>query len=321
MLTVTIKYQVSDMSVQVGQKAPGFKMQGIFKPRIRPPKGEKFLMLRRALLENDLNTVCEGARCPNVGECWSRGTATFMILGTVCTRNCRFCAVEKGKNGEPPDPSEPARIADAVKRTGLRYVVLTSVDRDDLPDGGAGHFADCVRAIKSLDNNIIVETLIPDFKGDVISLERVVEACPDVVGHNIETTEEFQAVVRDKRAGYSISLDVLQNLKQLSSSICTKSSLMLGLGETEEMVLKTMRDLSDAKVDIITLGQYLRPSPGQLEVREYLPPDKFEYYRKKAIDLGFLHVVSGPLVRSSYLADTFIPEKMISISSVEACKW
>ncbi len=276
-------------------------------------------MLRRELLLHNLNTVCEGARCPNVGECWSRGTATFMILGTVCTRNCMFCAVEKGKRGEPPDLSEPARIADAVKRTGLRYVVLTSVDRDDLPGGGAEHFADCVRAIKNLDNNITVETLIPDFLGDMGSLEKIVEAHPDVVGHNIETTEEFQAIARDRRAGYRISLGVLRHLKQLSSSIYTKSSLMLGFGETEEMVLKAMHDLRDAKVDIITLGQYLRPSPGQLEVREYLPPDKFEYYREKAIDMGFLCAVSGPLVRSSYLADTFIPGKMIS--PAEASKW
>ena len=297
---------VSEVNHKVTSK--GIKSQGLMtKPRIRPPSGEKYLILKRALFEHKLNTVCEGARCPNLGECWSRGTATFMILGTVCTRNCRFCAVEKGKKGEPLDPSEPARIADAVKGTGLRYVVLTSVDRDDLPDGGAQHFADCIRAIKSLDNNIFVETLIPDFRGDVVSLRTIVDADPDIVGHNMETTEEFQAIVRDMKAGYGISLDVLRNLKMISSAIYTRSSLMLGLGETEEMVLKTMRDLREAGVDIITLGQYLQPSARQLEVREYLSPDKYKYYEEKAKEMGFLCVVSGPLVRSSYLADTFVP--------------
>ncbi len=295
--------EVSHKGTSKGCKTQGF----MTKPRIRPPSGEKYLMLKRALLEHKLNTVCEGAKCPNMGECWSRGSATFMILGTICTRNCRFCAVEKGKEGEPLDPSEPARIAEAVKGTGLRYVVLTSVDRDDLPDGGAQHFADCIRAIKSLDDNIFVETLIPDFRGDVSSLRTIVDAHPDVVGHNMETTEEFQAIVRDRRAGYRISLEVLRNLKRISSTIYTKSSLMLGLGEREEMVLKTMGDLRDAGVDIITLGQYLQPSAGQFEVREYLSPDKYEYYEKKAKEMGFLCVVSGPLVRSSYLADTFVP--------------
>ena len=271
--------------------------------KTRPPAGAKYLALKNSLLESGLNTVCAGARCPNVGECWSRGAATFMIMGSICTRNCRFCAVNKGSSGEPLDPAEPSRIAGAVRKTGLRYAVLTSVDRDDLEDGGAGHFADCISGIKSLNNNVTVEALIPDFQGKVESLNKIIDSRPDVIGHNIETTAEFQAVARDGRAGYELSLEVLRKIKQISSSIYTKSSLMLGLGETEEMVLKTMDDLRAAGVDILTLGQYLRPTMKQLEVKEYISPDKFSYYKKKAEEKGFLSVASGPLVRSSYMAD------------------
>ncbi len=268
--------------------------------KTRPPSGAKFLALKKAL--EGLNTVCAGAQCPNIGECWSRGTATFMLLGTICTRNCRFCAVKKGKRGEPPDISEPERIAKAIKKTGLKYAVLTSVDRDDLADYGAEHFANCISAIKILDDSILVEALIPDFQGDEKCIRKIINAHPDIVGHNIETTEEFQTLARDRRAGYSLSLEVLKKVKQMSSSIYTKSSLMLGLGETEEMVLKTMDDLRDAGVDILTLGQYLRPTTMQLEVKEYIHPEKFEYYKKRAEDKRFLLVVSGPLVRSSYMA-------------------
>lgn len=273
--------------------------------KTRPPDGIKYLTLKKTLHEYGLSTVCADARCPNVGECWSRGHATFMIMGSVCTRTCRFCAVKKGKTGEPIDPSEPARIARAAKRTCLRYVVLTSVDRDDLADGGAGHFADCIKAIKSLSKNVSVEALIPDFHGNIESLRQIVNANPDVLGHNIETTEEFQPLVRDRRAGYHLSLEVLKKIKQFSLSIYTKSSLMLGLGETEEMVLKTMDDLRAAGVAMLTLGQYLRPTPTQIEVKEYVSPAKFAYYKKKAEEKGFLSVASGPLVRSSYMAELF----------------
>lgn len=275
----------------------------MIKPRwlaVRPPTGEKFQALQKVLSDHDLNTVCQSANCPNVGECWSRGTATFMIMGSICTRNCRFCAVKKGSIGEPLDASEPERIAAAVVKIGLKHVILTSVDRDDLIDGGAGHFANCIRAIKDLNMNISIETLIPDFQGDIRSLEKIVRGSPDIIAHNIETTEEFQTMARDRRAGYSLSLEVLKNIKQISSS-CTKSSLMLGLGETEEMILRTMQDLKNAGVDIITLGQYLRPTKYQMEVKEYLHPEHFAYYKRKAQDLGFLLVVSGPLVRSSYM--------------------
>lgn len=271
--------------------------------KIRPPAGEKFPGIKKLLEDLKLNTVCTGARCPNSGECWDRGTATFMILGSICTRNCSFCAVKKGKVGEPTDFSEPGRLAKAVEKLGLKYVVLTSVDRDDLPDGGAGHFANCIKELKRHDENIIVEALIPDFGGDDLCLGKITEARPDVVGHNIETVKELQVHVRDGRAGYALSLEVLKKVKQLSQSVYTKSSLMLGLGETEEMILRTMDDLRSAGVSIFTMGQYLRPSTKQLEVREYVSPEKFEYYKKKAIEKGFIHVMSGPFVRSSYMAE------------------
>jgi lipoic acid synthetase len=270
--------------------------------KTRPPSGAKFLGLKKIIEELKLNTVCTGARCPNMGECWTRGTATFMILGSVCTRNCKFCAVKKGKIGEPPDPSEPARVAQAVEKMGLKYAVLTSVDRDDLADGGAGHFASCIKAIKSLGDNIMVEALIPDFQGDEECLQKIIEAHPDVIGHNIETVEELQAYVRDGKAGYKLSLEVLKKIKQISSSINTKSSLMLGLGETEDMVMKTMDDLRSAGVSILTLGQYLRPTRMQLEVKDYIPPEKFAYYKVRACEKGFISVISGPLIRSSYMS-------------------
>ncbi|NJD77983.1 MAG: lipoyl synthase [Candidatus Methanoperedens sp.] len=274
--------------------------------KIRPPSGEKFRDIKKILEDLKLNTVCTGARCPNVGECWTHGTATFMILGSVCTRNCRFCAVKKGKEGEPLDYSEPGRVAQAVEKLGLEYVVLTSVDRDDLSDGGAGHFADCIKEIKSLGENIIVEALIPDFGGDEEALRKITGAHPDVVGHNIETVEELQVHARDSRAGYALSLEVLRKVKQMPFSVYTKSSLMLGLGETEDMILKTMDDLRATGVSMLTLGQYLRPSTKQLEVKEYISPEKFAYYKKRANELGFISVMSGPFVRSSYMAETFL---------------
>lgn len=268
--------------------------------KIRPPSGAEGL--KKIIEDLKLNTVCTGARCPNMGECWRKGTATFMLLGSVCTRNCRFCAVKKGRKGEPPDFSETGRVAQAVEKMGLKYVVLTSVDRDDLSDGGAEHFAHCIKAIKSLDDNIIVEALIPDFRGDEMCLQKITDANPEVIGHNIETVKELQAHVRDKRAGYILSLEVLKKVKQMSSSIYTKSSLMLGFGETEDMILKTMDDLRSSGVGMLTLGQYLRPTKMQLEVKEYIPPEKFAYYQKRAFEKGFISVMSGPFVRSSYLA-------------------
>lgn len=285
----------------------GLNGQDMIKPgwlKIRPPSGTKFTGLKNIIEDFKLNTVCTSAMCPNLGECWTRGTATFMILGSVCTRNCRFCAVKKGKEGETPDVSEPIRVAQAVEKMCLKYVVLTSVDRDDLRDGGAGHFADCIKAIKNRDNNIEVEVLIPDFQGNKVCLSKITDAHPDVLGHNIETVEELQVKVRDRRAGYKLSLEVLEKVKKMSSSIHTKSSLMLGLGETEDMVKRTMDDLRSAGVSTLTLGQYLRPTRMQLEVKEYISPEKFALYKKRASEKGFISIMSGPLVRSSYMAQT-----------------
>ncbi len=269
---------------------------------VRSPSGERFELLKRTLHEYDLNTVCRSANCPNIGICWSCGCATFMIMGSVCTRHCRFCSVKKRIVGEPLDPSEPERIAAAVKKIRLKHVVLTSVDRDDLPDGGAEHFGACIEALKQLKGDFIIEVLIPDFSGKISCLNKIIRAGPEIIGHNIETTREFQALLRDRRAGYDLSLEVLGNIKKICSSIRTKSSIMLGFGESEDMVIKTLLDLRHAGVDLITIGQYLRPTIRHLEVKEYVPPEKFEYYKKKAEDIGFLSVTSGPLVRSSYAA-------------------
>jgi len=273
--------------------------------KVRLPGGGEFARLWAALRRYGLHTVCEEARCPNLGECWGGGTATFMLMGTTCTRNCRFCAVNSGKKGDPLDPEEPENVARAVEELGLSYVVLTSVTRDDLPGGGAGHFAATVRAIKQVQPGVLVEALIPDFQGSVEALEEVIAARPAVIGHNLETVERLTPEVRDRRAGYRQSLGVLQAIKELDAGIYTKSSLMLGLGETADEVLQAMRDLREAGVDILTLGQYLQPTRGHLEVREYITPEQFERYRELGEELGFLYVASGPLVRSSYRAGEF----------------
>jgi lipoic acid synthetase len=264
--------------------------------------GEEFAAVRSHLRGSGLHTVCEEALCPNLGDCWNRGTATFLVLGGVCTRHCLFCAVRSGCSGETIDPSEPEKIACSVKRFGLRYVVLTSVDRDDLPDFGAGHFASCISEIKK-SRGAKVEALIPDFSGDIGSLRRIVEAGPDVIGHNIEVVERLQGTVRDARASYRQSLGVLANVKKLCSGILTKSSIMLGLGETKEEVLQAMRDLLGAGCDFLTIGQYLQPSKRNIPVQRFVTPAEFEEYREIALQMGFRGVESGPLVRSSYRAE------------------
>jgi len=269
--------------------------------------------IRTVLRENRVSTICEEARCPNLPACWGQGTATFMILGEICTRACRFCAVKHGKPA-PPDPEEPERLASAAKALGLRYVVLTSVDRDDLPDGGASHFACCIRALKKAAPNLRVEVLIPDFSGQREALEKVVEAGPDVVGHNLETVRRLTPRVRDRRAGYELSLFVLRTLKELSPKIFTKSSLLLGLGETEEEVEEALRDLREAGVDIVVLGQYLRPTSRELPVARYVPPEEFEAWRKRALSLGFRAVLSGPLVRTSFRASEVYEELLCGSS-------
>jgi len=258
-----------------------------------------------------LNTVCQSAHCPNCQECWSNGTATFLVLGNECTRNCRFCAVKTNPRPNAPDNTEPKRLAKAIFELGLKYVVLTSVDRDDLSDFGAGHFAKCIQAIKKIDPKIIVEALVPDFNKNEKAIRMVMESGVDVLGHNVETIERLTPRVRDARASYQISLDVLRLFKTLDSghkTIKTKSSLMLGLGESKDEVEKAMKDLRESKVDILTLGQYLQPSKKQLPVERYVHPDEFKEYERIGKSMGFVSVVSGPFVRSSYHAkEAFFP--------------
>lgn len=278
--------------------------------KMRPPSGQEFAGIRETLRERDLHTVCEEANCPNLGECWSGGagtgegsggTATFMLMGDRCSRACNFCDVQTG-GMDALDPDEPANVADAVAEIGLDYVVLTSVDRDDLPDQGAGHFAETIREIKDRHPGILVEVLIPDFQGEAHLVRKIVDAEPDVIAHNIETVERLQFPVRDRRAGYEQSLSVLEQVER-ESDIYTKTSIMLGHGEYDHEVYQTMADLRERGVDIVTLGQYLRPSSDHLEVKRYDHPDKYETWRRVAEDeLGFLYCASGPMVRSSYKA-------------------
>jgi len=251
-----------------------------------------------------LNTVCDEAACPNRGECFGRKTATFMILGSVCTRNCTFCNVTKGRV-QPVDENEPERVAEAVKILGLKHAVITSVTRDDLPYGGAGHFARVIEAIRNAAPKVTIEVLIPDFKGDIEALEKVVRARPEIINHNVETVPDLYSEVRPQ-ADYRRSLNVLRNVKRLDKSIYTKSGIMVGLGETEEQVISVMRDLREADCDFLTVGQYLAPSAKHHPVVEYIHPDQFKAYEEKAYELGFLFVASGPLVRSSYMAEQAI---------------
>ena len=279
--------------------------------RVRPPSGEKYRELKTLFRSLDLHTVCEEAHCPNVWECWGGGTATIMLMGDTCTRGCRFCAVTSGNPHGVLNLDEPRKVAMALGEMDLTYIVLTSVDRDDLPDGGAAHFAKAVREIKARRPDLIVEALIPDFRGDLDAVRTVVDAGVDVLDHNVETVERLQASVRDRRAGYAQSLQVLRGAKRMREGLFTKSSIMLGLGETREEVLQTMRDLRAADVDILTLGQYLRPSTWHLAVQEYVAPEVFDELRDVGERMGFAYVAAGPLVRSSYRAGEFFLEKVI----------
>ena len=286
--------------------------------KIRPPSGDIYKKIKGMLTELDLHTVCEEAHCPNVHECWAGGTATFMLLGDTCTRGCRFCAIKTGNPRGVVDLNEPDKVAGAIHKLALDYVVITSVDRDDLPDGGSNHFADTIRKIKHLDKRVITEVLIPDFRGDWSALKNIVDAKPEVIAHNLETIERLTPKVRDRRAPYAQSLQLLEKVKEMDSQIFTKSSIMLGLGETEEETLKAMQDLRDYNVDILTLGQYLRPTKKHIAVSEYITPEKFEYFAKKGEEMGFLYVASGPLVRSSYkAADYFKMNNLIPRSPEE----
>ncbi|HON12489.1 MAG TPA: lipoyl synthase [Treponema sp.] len=266
--------------------------------RVRVPAGETWQQVRAMLERRSLHTVCDEARCPNKGECWGAGTATFMILGDTCTRGCRFCAVATGKTGQPVLPEEAEQLALAVQELKLKYAVLTSVDRDDLPDRGAHHFARCIQAIKHLNPDVRVEVLIPDFREG--ELEAVMDARPDVVAHNIETVPSLQHI-RDRRASYEKSLHTLRLAKQLGAGV-TKSSILLGLGEQIDEVLAAMDDLHSVGVDVLVLGQYLQPGPQQLPVVEYIHPDQFKAYAKIGREKGFSTVVASPFARTSYHA-------------------
>ncbi|MBS0387400.1 MAG: lipoyl synthase [Proteobacteria bacterium] len=265
--------------------------------------GAGYDAVRRTVREHRLATVCEEAKCPNIGECWNAGTATIMVMGAVCTRACRFCSVDTGNPHGWLDADEPANVAASVELMKLRYVVLTSVDRDDLPDGGAAHYAACVRAIKQRTPGTAVEALTPDFQGVLHDVERVIESGVDVFAQNIETVRRLTHPVRDPRAGYEQTLAVLAHAKAHRAAVLTKSSLMLGLGETEQEIGECMDDLRAAGVDILTLGQYLRPTVHHLPVERFVTPEEFLRYRDWALDRGFRECVSGPLVRSSYRAE------------------
>ena len=271
--------------------------------RVRLAAGEGYRAVRETVRRHGLATVCEESHCPNIGECWSHGTATLMLLGAVCTRACRFCAVDTGNPGGRLDASEPERAAESVRLMGLGYVVLTSVDRDDLPDGGAAHYAACIRAIRARNPHTAVEALTPDFGGAHGAVETVLDAGVAVFAPNLETVERLTSAVRDPRAGYARTLDVLRHAKRHRPDALTKSSLMLGLGETDAEVHAAMDDLRTAGVDVLTLGQYLRPTRHHLPVRRWVHPNEFAALREAGLARGFVEVAAGPLVRSSYRAD------------------
>jgi len=289
--------------------------QNLEKPqwlKIRLTTADNFINIKNTIKQYNLHTVCQEARCPNISECWNTGTATFMLMGDTCTRACRFCAVKTGNPMKQLDAEEPRKLAQALAEIKLfDYVVLTSVNRDDLEDGGAFHFANCIKEIKKAYPEIIVEVLIPDFKGDINSLKKIIDAKPEVIAHNIETVERLQKKVRDVRANYKQSLDVLENIKKLNPKIYTKSSIMLGLGEKDEEVVQAMKDLRAINVDILTIGQYLRPTEWHIRISDFVEPSKFEYFKQKALELGFLFCASGPFVRSSYRAgELFVKNRL-----------
>lgn len=274
------------------------------------PEGDNYKRIRNSLRKLNLNTVCEEARCPNIGECWGGGpdqiaTATVMLLGDQCTRGCRFCSVKTSRRPPPPDPNEPRNTAQALIEWGLDYVVLTSVDRDDLTDGGSNHFAETVRIIKEGAPEMLVECLSPDFRGDKQAVEVMVHSGLDVFAHNIECVRDLTVFVRDPRAKYDQSMEVLRHAKESNPDILTKSSIMLGFGEHDEEVLQTLKDLRSAHVDCVTLGQYMQPTKRHTKVQEFVTPEKFKHWETVGGELGFVYTASGPLVRSSYKAGEF----------------
>ena len=279
--------------------------------RVKLPTGENYRKVRGLVDEHKLHTICESGSCPNMGECWGEGTATFMILGNICTRSCGFCGVQTGKP-EAVDEFEPGRVANSVKIMGVKHAVITSVDRDDLKDGGSSIWAQTVRAIRQQSPGTTLETLIPDFAGNWENLQVIIDVAPEIVSHNLETVRRLTKQVRIQ-AKYDRSLEVLFRLKK--GGMRTKSGVMLGLGESEQEVIETMQDLRSVQVDILTLGQYLQPTPKHLPVAEFIEPEQFAYYQKIGLEMGFRFVESGPLVRSSYHAEKHLDRKSTRLNS------
>ncbi|MBU0635715.1 lipoyl synthase [Candidatus Micrarchaeota archaeon] len=273
--------------------------------KIRPPTTEQYNWIKQQVKGQQLHTVCQEAHCPNMTECWSAGTASFMILGDTCTRGCRFCAIKTAKKGNPLEAQEPKKLAETIQKMKLKYVVITSVDRDDLSNYGAGQFANCILAIKKLNPKTKVEVLTPDFCGEKKCIETVLNAKPDVFGHNLETVKRLQEKVRDQRANYEQSLKVLRLAKEIVPTVYTKSALMLGMGETKAEILKTMEDLRNAGVELLSLGQYLQPAPDHYPVHRFVNPNEFAELKSEALKKGFLYCQSGPFVRSSFKAGDF----------------
>ena len=284
--------------------------------RVKIPTGNKYISVKKIVDSHQLSTVCEESHCPNLGECWSHGTATIMLMGSVCTRACKFCSVDTGNPKGWLDPNEPGNAARSVKLMKLRYVVLTSVDRDDLDDGGASHYAACIEEIKASSPRVKVEALTPDFSGSENSIRTVINSGLDVFAQNLETVERLTKKVRDPRAGYQQSLKVLGLAKKMEPQVITKSSLMLGLGETENEILRSMSDLRENGVDLLTLGQYLRPTPNHLPVECWISPESFQEYRQIGLEMGFSEVAAGPLVRSSYRADRIFEGNNLGLDTI-----
>jgi len=300
------KLELVQLARRAAPEVPGSAPVSAIAPRkpgwlkVKAPGGPTYVQLKGLMRELGLHTVCEEARCPNIGECWEHKAATFMILGDVCTRNCTYCAVAHG-TPRPDDPAEPARLAEAVARMGLRHVVITSVDRDDLPNGGAEAFAACVREIRVRMADTSVEVLIPDFKGSERALRLVMDAAPDILNHNLETTERLYRLARPG-GRYDRALELLARARRLAPGGLTKSGIILGLGEEWDEIIRCLRDLRRSNVDIVTLGQYLRPSDGHLPIARYYTPAEFAELREIGLAMGFAHVESSPLTRSSYHA-------------------
>lgn len=271
--------------------------------KVKLPSGKGYQEIKSNVKNNKLSTVCEESKCPNIGECWTAGTATIMLMGSVCTRACRFCSVDTGNPKGWLDSEEPDNAAESVRNMGLKYIVFTSVDRDDLDDGGAHHYAECVKAVKRINPETNVEVLTPDFKGNLDALEEVLDSGIVVYAQNIETVKRLTHPVRDPRASYETTMMLLEHAKKYRSDILTKTSLMLGLGETDEEIKETLLDLKAIGVDIVTLGQYLRPTVNHLAIERYVKPSEFDEYRQYGLELGFKEVVSGAFVRSSYRAE------------------